>query len=197
MLTLEEILGGMRGNLRPQDRDRWHAWIDESLRATSVLRPDESVDRLPPERLQAPVPDGVFDWLYQTFALRFPPPRRRRATFTRLVVRPFVQAPYLTCRAVALVVTAALGGAGGRRRRDPGRDSLPHLVAVAVLPVLGYAVVIGGGWAAGLPPGPWWVRVPVLVLLGNAAAGFAWGALAPLVALHHWAHSNDHGRTSP
>jgi len=46
-------------------------------------------------------------------------------------------------------------------------------------------------------PGPWWVRVPVLVLLGNAAAGFAWGALAPLVALHRWAHSNDHGRAWP
>jgi hypothetical protein len=189
-MTLGELLLATRRHVRPHDRDIWQAWVEQALRASDVLAPAESLDRLPPRRLSAPVPDEVRDWVLQIHSQRF---RSRREQLVRRLVRPFVLAPYTTGLLVVTAVTATLWRAGVRWR-DTGSDRLPHVVAVAVLPLLGYGLVIGGGLAADLPPGPWWLRWPVLVLLGNAAATFALVCLAPLVALHHWAR---HGGSSP
>jgi hypothetical protein len=188
-MTLGELLLEMRRHVGPHVRDRRQARLEQALRARGILGPGETVDRLPPERLSAPAPDGVREWVLQTPS-PLPPlpllPSSRRERLMRRVVRPFVRAPYTTGLLVVTVVTATLWRAGVRWR-DTGSDRLPHVVAVAALPLLGYGLVIGGGWAADLPPGPWWLRWPVLVLLGNAAATFALVCLAPLVALHHWA----------
>jgi hypothetical protein len=186
-MTLGELIIATRLHVRPHDAEIWRAWVEQALRASDLLGPAETLDRLPPQRLSEPVPDGVCDRVLQAHSRRF---RSRRGLVMFRVVRPFVRAPYTTGLLVVTAVTAALWCAGVRWR-ETGSDRLPHVVVVAVLPLLGYGLVIGGGWAADLPPGPWWLRWTVLALLGNAAATLALVGLAPLVALHHWArHGN-------
>jgi hypothetical protein len=61
---------------------------------------------------------------------------------------------------------------------------VPYPFLVVFWPLLGFGLVLVAGWVTDLPPGPWWVRLPVLVAVGDGVALLAWLTFVPIAVMN-------------